>query len=164
MTEKKIKFGLTIRPARAGDGRRLAAVLRSADRAELAATHPGLEPGECLERFIAISDVSLFVSYQNQPLLIAGVYRDTLLPAPALVWMLTGRGVTKFPLRFVKIVRFFLQQWQAYYGTLFNYIDARYTSAWRLARRLGGRLENDHTYYNGQLFLKCIFRRNLWGE
>ena len=160
MRKKKMKYGLVIRPACAADARRLAAVLRPEDQLELAATHAGIAPDVCLERFIEISDVSLFVSYRNQPLAIAGVYRDTSLPAPALVWMLTGRGVAKFPLRFVKIVRFFLQQWQAYYGTLFNYIDARYTSAWKLARRLGGVLENDQTYYSGQLFLKCTFRRN----
>ena len=164
MARKKTGTDLTIRPARAGDGHRLAAVLRTEDQLELAATHAGMEPSECLERFIEISDVSLFVSYKNQPWLIAGVYRENLFPGAGLVWMLTGNAVSKFPVRFVKIVRFFLQEWLAYYGTLFNYIDSRYTSAWKLARRLGGILENEQTYYSGQLFLKCTFRRNLWGE
>jgi len=155
---------LQIRPAHAEDGNALARVLRAADRAELAATHPGQKPAECLESFIAISAVSVFASYRGTPLLLAGIYRDRQLPSPCVVWLLTGEDVQKHPIRFCKLAQFFLGEWLAYYGTLFNYIDARYTSACKLALRLGGQLENDETYYGGTLFLKCTFRRNLWEE
>ncbi len=153
-----------IRPAQPGDGMKLAKQLRLQDRAELAATHPGKTPGKCLEEFIKISCVSVFVSLKDRPLLLAGIYCDPVFKSPALVWLLTGKAVDKYPICFVKIVRFFFDEWQAYYGSLFNYIDARYTSACSLAKRLGAELENDGTYYQGKLFLKCIFRRNLWGE
>lgn len=153
-----------IRPARPGDGVKLARVLRAQDKSELAATHPGQNVGKCLEKFIKISRVSVFVSYRGRPFLLAGIYCDDVFAQPALVWLLTGREVNKHPISFFKMGRFFLAQWQAYYGDLFNYIDARYTSACQFAKRLGGRMENDGTYYQGKLFLKCIFRRNLWGE
>ena len=155
---------LQIRPAHAGDGRQLARVLRPEDRAELAATHPGISPGKCLEKFIEVSAVSLFVCYRGKPLLLAGVYRDPVLVTPSIVWLLTGKEVRKHPIRFFKLTRFFLKQWLAYYGDLFNYVDARYWGACKLARRFGGELENDGSYYQGKLFLKCIFRRNLWEE
>ena len=153
-----------IRPAVQGDGVKMAKQLRAKDRAELAATHPGKDAGECLEKFRQVSDVCLFVSYQNKPLLLAGIYRDSALISPAIVWLLTGKEVEKHPVCFVKMVRFFLSQWLAYYGALFNYVDARYTAACKLVKKLGAQLENDGTYYAGNLFLKCIFRRNLWGE
>lgn len=153
-----------IRPAQPGDGDRLAEQLRPADRAELAATHPGVAPKVCLEKFIEVSSVSLYVSYQDRPLLLAGIYRDPKLISPCIVWMLTGQEVNHHPVGFVKIVKFFLNQWQSYYGELFNYIDARYSAACKLAKLLGARVEDDGTYYRGKLFLKCIFRRNLWEE
>lgn len=155
---------LQIRPAVLQDAKLLAAELRTQDRAELQATHPGLDPASCLMRFIEVSDVSICVLYHKRPVLLAGVYRDEKLCSPALVWLLTGEVVSKIPVCFVKLVRFFLAQWQAYYGVLFNYIDSRYEGALKLVRSLGADVENDHTYYSGQLFLKCIFRRNLWEE
>ncbi len=153
-----------VRPAHEGDGIKLAAVLREADCAELAATHPGQEAGECLEKFIAVSAVSVAAFYDKKPMLLAGIYHPYLLAPYALVWLMTGEIASQKPVAFVKLARFFLREWQAYYGELFNYVDARYIAAQNLISRLGGSIENDGTYFNGQLFLKCTFRRNLWEE
>lgn len=157
-------YRFEVRTAYPGDGKKLARQLRPKDRAELAATHPGQNPGQCLEKFISVSDVSICVLYRGKPLLLAGIYRDDTFSTPALVWMLTGKEVDKHPVSFVKMVSFFLTQWHAYYGELFNYIDFRYWQACKLAKKLGAVLEDDGTYYQGKLFFKCIFRRNLWGE
>ena len=162
--QKKRKTDWQVTPARPGDGVQLAAVLRAQDRAELSATHPGQDPAECLEKFIAASSVSVCVKDGTQPVLLAGVYHPYVQVPCALVWLLSGEKVARRPIAFFKLARFFLHAWTQYYGELFNYVDARYGAALLFAKRLGGILQNDTTYFSGKLFLKCTFRRNTWEE
>ena len=150
---------LYFRPAQPADGPALARCLRAADRRELAASHPGQSPAECLEHFICISVCRVCGVYRGKVIALAGVYASSLLGTDACVWLLTGSPVARVPISFVRSAKRWLAAWLQLYPTLTNAVDARYEAARKLITCLGGEFTGGSSVYNGVLFLHFIFRR-----
>ena len=138
----------------------LAQELRPADRAELAASHPGQDPQELLARFGARSSRCWVLEYRARPAAVFGLAPDVWLGRRACVWLLTGKGVERIPKLFFRTARALLQRALGQYDELYNYADERYPAALRFVRRLGGRF--DGTFYRTPCakFLRFTFRRN----
>ena len=156
--------GVVLRRARAGDGVALACVLRPADRAELAASHPGREAGALLEEFIACSCESVCLLYQGQPVALAGIYAPVLLGPSACVWLLSGRGIERCPVSFLRVAKKQLAVWNNRYPVLSNEVDARYETAVRFITHLGGQFSGKKSLRCHISFLHFTFRRFPWEE
>lgn len=151
------------RPCKA-DFKFLARHMRPMDKRELHATHGGVDAA-LLERFARSSTCCLTLCARGRVAGLAGIVPGGL-PAPcACVWLLTARGVEKYPLGFFKAARAVLTHFLSFYPTLYNYIDLRYPQAVRFALMLGGHTAGHRVYIHGAPFQLFIFRRNqLWEE
>lgn len=111
--------------------------MRPMDKRELYATH-GRADAALLERFARSSACCLTLCARGRVAGLAGIVPSGL-PAPcACVWLLTARGVEKYPLGFFKAARAVLTHFLSFYPALYNYIDLRYPQAVRFALMLGG--------------------------
>lgn len=158
------KNQIFVRPARAGDGFKLAGALRAADRAELALSHPGRGAGELLEEFIARSAQSYWVERKGEPAALFGAYAPCFLARRACVWLLTGRSAAKMPVTFFKLARAAVYKMLAVWPELYNFTDGRYLPAVRFIKRLGGEFDGSFQTFGGVRFLYFTFRRNIWEE
>lgn len=142
----------------------LARHMRRRDRRELCATHGGVDAA-LLERFVLNCALSLTLCARGCAVGLAGIAPEGLLAPCACVWLLTARGVEKYPLGFFKAARAVLKHFLSFYPTLYNYIDLRYPQAVRFALMLGGHTAGRRVYIHGAPFQLFIFRRNqLWEE
>lgn len=164
MTFLYCKNNIFLRSARPGDGRLLAPFLREADRAELAASHPGREAGELLEEFIRRSSECFLVLYGTEPAALFGVSAPCLLSDRACVWLLSARAVPKMRVSFVRLARRAVKRFLSAYAELYNFTDARYRTAVRFIKRLGGRFDGTSKTCGNVRFLYFTFRRNSWEE
>ena len=158
------KKGICLRTANPEDAAKLAGCLRSADRAELEASHPGQDPAILLRQFINQSIQAVTLCYREQVAAIGGICPDIWLGNRACVWLLTGQSIQKIPITFVRLARKLLACWLQQYEVLFNRVDARYTSACQLIVVLGGRFTEDKHFYHQICFLDFMFRRKTWEE
>ena len=150
---------ILLRPAQPADCTLLARVLRPADRAELAASHPGQAPAELLQEFVRRSAHAYVLTYRQRPAAIFGLAPDSWLGNRACVWLLTGDPVAKIPKTFFRTARRFVAAALSEYALLYNFADERYAAALRFVRRLGGTF--DGTFYQtpSARFLRFTFRR-----
>ena len=132
--------------------------LRAADRAELAASHPG-EPEQRLREFAARSLECRALVYKGRAVAIFGLVPDGLLGPRACAWLLTAEGVEQIPKTFFKLYRLVLDEWLARYPQLYNWVDARYAAALAYVRRLGGAFDGTARILNGRKFLLFYIRR-----
>ena len=153
------KNQICLRLAHLSDAALLAPHLREADRAELAAVWPGISPEKLLDRFLALSSVSVVLEYRQRPVALGGIYPLTWLGQRACVWLLTGEEIEKIPVTFVRLAKHLLRTWLLRYPVLTNRVDTRYRSAGRLITRLGGIWTGEEELYGGVRFSEFIFRR-----
>lgn len=164
MTLLYSKHQILLRPARMGDGRRLAPFLRPQDREELAASHPGKEMAELLEDFIRYSRECFFILHRGKPAALFGVSAPSWFSPRACVWLLTGRRVERMPIALVRIGRAAVKYFLTHYLELYNFTDERYLAALRFIKRLGGQFDGSFKTCGNVRFLYFTFRRNLWEE
>lgn len=164
MTFLYCKNKILVRPARAGDGKQLAPLLRAEDRRELAASHWGRSAAELLESFIRSSCASFCLSYDKEPAALFGVSSPCWLSRRACVWLVTGRGILKMRVSFMRLARRITADFLSVYPELYNFTDERYVSAVRFIRRLGGQFDGSSVMYGNVRFLYFTFRRNRWEE
>lgn len=164
MTFLYCKNNISVRPARAGDGQNLAPFLRAEDLRELAASHSGRAPAELLEDFIHSSRLCFFLSYGKEPAALFGVSAPCWLARRACVWLVTGRGILKMRVSFMRLARRVITDFLSVYPELYNFTDERYLSAVRFIRRLGGRFDGSSVTCGNVRFLYFTFRRNKWEE
>lgn len=155
---------IVLRPARVADAALLARALRPADRQELAASHPGCNPADCLAEFITGSRQSVCLECGGEVAALAGIYAPVVLGCYACVWLLTGQQIEKCKFSFVRLAKRCLSYWLTLYPVLGNEVDSRYRAARRFIRRLGGKTDGQITLHNNRVFLHVIFRRNTWEE
>ena len=164
MTFLYCKNKILVRPARAGDGKQLAPLLRAEDLRELAASHSGRAPAELLEDFIHSSRLCFFLSHGKEPAALFGVSTPCWLARRACVWLVTGRGILKMRVSFMRLARRITADFLSVYPELYNFTDERYLSAVRFIRRLGGQFDGSFVTYGNVRFLYFTFRRNRWEE
>lgn len=90
--------------------------------------------------------------------------RQTMLgEVGALIWFLSGRGFPRYAKTLSKAARIAVRVLGERYGTLGNYIDARYEAAVRFARWVGFQVgEPVPVGPHGHLFRGAILRRKSW--
>lgn len=132
--------------------------LRPADRAELAASHPG-NPEVRLREFAARSEACFALVYKGRTAAVFGLAPDSVLGRRACVWLLTTKEVEKIPKTFFKLSGRVLSAWLARYPVLYNRVDANYASALEYVRRLGGTFDGRAYWFNGRKFLLFYIRR-----
>lgn len=164
MTFLYCKHQIILRPARPGDGKKLAVCLREEDHAELAASHPDENPADLLESFIRRSNESFFILYKGCPAALFGVSAPSWCSVRACVWLLTGNSAAKMPVSLVRIGRAAVRYFLTLYPELYNFTDERYPAALRFIKRLGGRFDGSFKTGGDVRFLYFTFRRNLWEE
>lgn len=150
---------ILLRPAQPADCTRLARVLRPADRAELAASHPGQAPAELLEQFVRRSAYAYVLTYHQCPAALFGLAPDGWLGNCACVWLLTGYPVAQIPKTFFRTARRFVAAALLEYAQLYNFADERYAAALRFIRRLGGTFDGAFYQTPAARFLRFTFRR-----
>lgn len=143
-----------LRPVLKSDFHALALSLRTADRRELAASHPHQNPEDLLKKFAENSDLCRSFVYKNSVVAMGGVCHQC-------VWMLTGKQVEKCPKAFVKTIRNFLQKMLQQNSFLYNWVDIRYLAAQKLIVRLGGIFSGDFVVIKNTKFLFFYFRRSF---
>lgn len=158
MTIYYTKNEISLMPASGAHLRQVARRLRAADRAELAASHPG-DPERRLKEFAARSRECLALVYKGRAAAVFGLSPDSLLGPRACVWLLTAEDTAKIPKTFFKLSRLVLAHWLARYPQLYNWVDARYAPALAYVRRLGGGFDGAARVFNGQKFLLFNIRR-----
>ena len=142
------------------DIRFLAAHLTPADRAELAASHPGGEVKELVRQFVAESLESVALVYRGRAVAIGGV---ASVGPVFCVWLLTSvfmRSCQKTGVRFMKN---WLHQQLQIYPFLCNWVDQNHVVAQRFITYLGGTFTGASKKLSGRQFLFFIFRRKNMG-
>ncbi len=139
--------------------------MRPADRAELRVTH-GNTSARLLKMFARKSAACFTLCARGRPVALFGLTPDALLGRRACVWLITARGVERFPVGFVKAARLAVRYFLTLYPELYNYVDRRYAAAARFARALGARAEGSPVYAGrpAVAFELFIFRRNTYGR
>nr|DAH92104.1 MAG TPA: Ornithine aminotransferase [Bacteriophage sp.] len=161
MPSLPITNDISLRPACKADFYTVAQNLRPADKAELVRTH-GRADGALLEHFARYSTVCGVVAARGKAVGLWGLVPDGPPSARACVWLLTARGVEKFPLGFCKAARVLIPCFLRLYPQIYNYIDARYPAAVRFARWLGARLKPARL--NGADFWYGTWRKYGWSS
>lgn len=127
-----------LRTATAEDAATLAPLMREADALEVWRSGR-FSPERALADSIALSDGRCSVAYFNdQPVAVFGIVHAHELVAPVAVpWLLTLRGVEKYPKTFLTVGREIVGLMQTEAAILMQTVDAEYTSAIRFLRALG---------------------------
>jgi len=146
-----------VRQATAEDVAYIAAHLRSADRDEIEAA-VGEEPEKILNYGLALSDFcGCFVDPEEVPV---GLFGASSSAEGGLVWMVSTPTIERYPLRFLRRCRAFVDLLQHTYGVLHNYVDARNAIHIRWLRWLGFTLEGPFPYgVRGLPFYKLIRKK-----
>lgn len=142
-----------MRGLRPGDVEQLCANLRAEDAAEVMA---GGEPdGAAGVRFaVSASDVTWALELDGHVGALFGLHAHD---GRLVLWMLTARLFGDRPRPFLRAIRRNLPMLRAF-GELFNFIDARYTGALRLAAALGATFGSPIDR-NGHVFVPFHFGR-----
>ena len=161
MPSLPITNDISLRPACKADFYIIAQNLRPADKAELQRTH-GRADGDLLAYFAQYSTVCGVVAARGKTVALWGLVPDGAPSCRACVWLLTARGVEKFPLGFCKAARVLMSGFLRLYPEIYNYIDARYPAAVRFAQWLGARLKPARL--NGAGFWYGTWRNYGWSS
>jgi hypothetical protein len=136
-----------------GDVEQLCANLRAEDAAEVIAG--GEASGADGVRFaVEASDVVWALDLEGAVGALFGLHA---VDGRLVLWMLTARVFGERPRAFLRAIRRHLPTLRAY-GDLFNFIDARYTGALRLAAALGATFGSPIDR-NGHVFVPFHFGR-----
>jgi len=148
-----------IRPVRTGDVGLVALELRPADLAEVLACG-AVDARDALEASVAVSTVSLVALLDDRPLGMFGVAPDGLIGSSARAWLLTCREVDRHPVTFFRLTRQWLEVLLMLYPCLWNWVDARYTSAVSWLERLGFQLRPAVPHGPGDMLFRyaCLRR------
>lgn len=161
MTIYYSKNDVMLRSARASDWGLLARYMRAPDRAELEACKLTV-CARTLENFALQSRWCAVLEGGGRVLAAGGIAPDTLLGGRARIWMLSARGVEKYPKAFFKISKAVVAQGLLRYPELYNFTDERYAAALRYVRRLGGSFDGTGVRFGPRRFLLFRFRRKVW--
>jgi hypothetical protein len=123
-----------VRQVMPGDGNALLANMRKQDIAECLAL--GVSPGRAMRTSIRESFYAKSAWLDGKIVAMWGV-GGPLLSDTGCAWMVTGNGVEKIPLTFIKICAREMVKMHQYKMTLCNYVHADYTEAVRFFRILG---------------------------
>jgi hypothetical protein len=143
----------------------LARVMRAADKAEARALD--LQPLEALLEALDKSEVAFAVSFNGELAALFGVApfepHTQAPPSTAVVWMLSGEAVDRYPKAFARASRAVMPKLLEHYELLVNVIDARYTRALRWARWLGFDVREARPFGpHAMPFHPCSARRTTW--
>lgn len=126
---------ILIREAQECDCALLAVVMRPADRREVEAL--GLTPVQALYESFKDSLIAYTVEVDGWPAAMFGITPYQLLGERASVWLLTGEGINKIPIAFVKLSIYYIAKFLELYPVLDNWIDERYTAGIRWLEMCG---------------------------
>lgn len=144
-----------MRPLRAGDAWELCQNLRAADEAELIAGGEVNGPAGVLYA-VQVSTVAWAFELDGAVGALFGVMQ--VEPGRYALWMLTSELFSAHPRAFVRAIRRNLPCLRRAFGEFFNFIDARYTGALRLAASLGATFGSPINH-NGHVFVPFTFAR-----
>lgn len=151
-------------PSTLDHAHRLAPLLRAEDIAEGAAL--GRDASQALIRSFELSEVCYSAIFDGEVAALCGVVPGvrTHLASVDRLWMLSGRGCSKFPKAFLRSSRVVLAVLQLRYDLLSNIIDARYRGALRWAESMGAVLGAPEPHGPwGMPFRPFTVRRNNHG-
>lgn len=115
----------------------LAENMRPEEVAEVWASH-GEKPLPAIRRSVARSlDVFATMSDDDKLLLITGCAPLSWLGGEGSPWLLTTTELPKQPRILLKQTKVFMDKWRQEYGTLINWVDARYEASLRWAKWAG---------------------------
>lgn len=127
---------IEIVPARASHLRRLAAVMRQADRNEILAAS-GRSPLSALAASYRRSSICMVALIDGQPEVIFGAGDLNILTATGSPWMLGSEAVVTHKVEFLRRSVYWRDQLLQRYAVLRNVVDCRNTVAVRWLRWLG---------------------------
>jgi len=151
-----------IEPASLALCAQIAPLLRAADKAELAASHPHRSARVCLEMFYKSSSVCLGIYLHGKLAALCGL-AATARTNTACVWLLSSSAAAQYPVAYFRAVKHCLQEALRNYENLFNFADERYTAAHRLVTHLGGTVHEAFVRCGKTKFLLFTFRRKNMG-
>lgn len=160
MPSLPITNDISLRPACKADFYTVAQNLRPADKAELVCTH-GRADGALLEHFARYSTVCGVVAARGKAVGLWGLVPDGPPSARACVWLLTARGVEKFPLGFCKAARVLIPCFLRLYPQIYNYIDATLSGGCAFCTVVGGAVKAGPVERGGLL---VRYMEELWVE
>lgn len=129
---------ITMLPAAEEDARELAPLLRTEDRAEIAALS-GKDPAALLVESVRVSWEATTYRADGALICIGGVAPLSLIGSTGVPWLMGTDLVPKHRRAFMRHSREAMPRWLARYPTLRNVVDARYAEAIRWLRWLGFR-------------------------
>ena len=113
-----------VRPAVAEDIPAIAAAMRAADRAEVAASH-GHTPEQALESSLAASTAAWTGLIDGEPVCMFGVGPISILAGRGAPWMLGTEHLERWPRTFLRRCKACVSAMLAVYPYLENYVDDR---------------------------------------
>lgn len=114
----------------------LAENMRPEEVDEVYASH-GQAPEEAIRRCIERS-LDVFATFEDDRLMsITGCAPRSWLSDLGSPWLLTSVEMPKSPRHLLRHTHTFLNKWRKEYGTLINFVDARYEASLRWARWAG---------------------------
>lgn len=157
------KNNIVLRKFLPPDAYKLARTLRAEDRRELAASHPGQEPGALIRYFAQVSRCAFTLLHRGKVAAVCGIVAPYLLGARAQVWLLTGGEVEEIPKSFFACMRGLVAHFSGEYPELTVWVDSRYARALRLVGRLNFSA-GPILMVSGVTFIEFIFRRKKNGR
>lgn len=113
----------------------LADTMRPGDAAEVLAQ--GKTPTEALMESLERSTYAWTALADGLPIAMWGVTVEDILAPCAVVWCLTGDGVNRHKVTFLRYSRAFVEYLRATYHDAWNIVDSRYEGAIRWVKWLG---------------------------
>lgn len=128
--------GVIVRDAEVSDVFKLAKNMRRQERDEIwAEAHLG--PEEALFTSYRRSAFAYSVFFGDELIAMFGVVPESLVSDRGIVWMLTGDGVQKIWIRFLRASRHFVEFLRTKYPMLYNFVDVRHERAIAWLRWIG---------------------------
>ena len=145
-------------PAEAAHIAPIAAHMREADRREVMASH-GHTPGEALAASLARSDLAWTCLVNGEPAFMWGAARTgSLITRTGAPWLLATPAIYQVRRAFLRFSRFYVEQMQARFPRLANYVHAANRLSVRWLAWCGFRVETEPVRFNGESF------RFFWRE
>ena len=146
---------ISIIPATMEHAEYIAANAREADVQELHASSYQT-PLNAMKLGMDLSDFALTGCVDGEPVMMWGVYFESLLWGIGTPWMVATKQLDKFAMVFLRRCRDGLLEKKKNYGMLVNYVDARNVKAIRWLKWLGFNVEEETKPYGA---LKLPFHR-----
>lgn len=141
-------------PATVEHAKALAPLLRMEDRAEVFRLY-GWDAETALVESLRASTSAWTAIAEGEPIAMFGVCPVQLLGAIGLPWLLTGDGIERHKLTFVREARKFIEQTRTIWPVLVGIVDPRYEKALRFCKRLGFKVQDPAPLPNLEGALGC---------